>query len=158
MKFREELTYDAPPAQVRAMLADEGFRSEVCTYQRVLSHEVAITQDGAGMRVRIEQTQPAKGIPAFAAKFIGDTVEILQEEDWSGERAGDLSVTIPGKPGSLKGTIRLEETATGTREIVEGDIKVSIPLVGGKIEKLIGDLLAAAIRAENTVGREWLAR
>jgi hypothetical protein len=34
---------------------------------------------------------------------------------------------------------------------------VSIPLVGGKLEGLIGDLLAAALRTEERVGRRWLA-
>ena len=34
------------------------------------------------------------------------------------------------------------------------EIKVSIPLVGGKIESLIADLLRKALRAENAVGRQ----
>ncbi len=37
------------------------------------------------------------------------------------------------------------------------EIKVGIPLVGGKIESLIADLLRKALRAENAVGRQHLA-
>jgi hypothetical protein len=37
-------------------------------------------------------------------------------------------------------------------------IKVGIPLVGGKIEDLISGLLLKALKAENKVGREYLAR
>ena len=34
---------------------------------------------------------------------------------------------------------------------------MSIPLVGGKLEALIGSLLASALRSEERVGRTWLA-
>ena len=36
-------------------------------------------------------------------------------------------------------------------------IKVNIPLVGGKIESLIADLLRKALTSENAVGRDYLA-
>ena len=36
------------------------------------------------------------------------------------------------------------------------EIRVSIPLVGGKIESLIADLLLKALKAENAVGRQYL--
>ncbi|MBA2465483.1 MAG: DUF2505 family protein, partial [Nocardioidaceae bacterium] len=38
-----------------------------------------------------------------------------------------------------------------------GEVKVSIPLVAGKLERLISDLLASALRSEQRVGRAWLA-
>ena len=34
---------------------------------------------------------------------------------------------------------------------------MNIPLVGGKIEGLIADLLSKALRAEHQVGVDWLA-
>ena len=42
-------------------------------------------------------------------------------------------------------------------ETVSGDIKVKIPMIGGKLEGLIGDLLTSALEAEERVGRAWLA-
>ena len=158
MKIREEMTYDAEPARVRTMLADPGFREQVCQAQHVLEHDVVITpEEGAGMRVRIVQHQPADRIPSFAQKIVGRTIEIVQEEHWHDATAADLTVTIPGKPGSLRGTIRLEADGAGTREVVEGEVKVAIPVIGGKLEKLIAQLLGSALRAENRVGRSWLA-
>ncbi|HEX4189520.1 MAG TPA: DUF2505 domain-containing protein, partial [Marmoricola sp.] len=72
--------------------------------------------------------------------------------------SSSLHVTIPGKPGDMKGTITLAAVDGGTTEVVEVDVKASIPLIGGKIEGLIGDMLGKALRAENKVGRDWLAR
>ena len=45
-----------------------------------------------------------------------------------------------------------------TTETVDLDVKVSIPLVGGKIEDLIADLLLKALKVENQVGRDYLSR
>lgn len=157
-RLRHDLTYDAPVAEVAAMLADPAFREEVCDYQRVISKKVTIAQQGDGMDVVIDMVQPARGIPGFAQKFVGDTINIVQSESWSSATQGDISVAIPGKPGDMAGTAMLEESGSGTVETVELTVKVNIPLVGGKLEGLIAGLLEKALVAENTVGREWLSR
>lgn len=157
-RVRHELTYDAPLADVAAMLADPAFRKEVCDYQRVLRSDVSVEETADGTRVRIDQVQAADGIPSFAAKFVGDEIHIVQTETWPSPEHGDIEVTIPGKPGEMSGTATLAESGGTTTETVELTVKVGIPLVGGKIEGLIGDLLVKALKAENVVGREWLAR
>lgn len=156
--IRHDLTYDAPVADVAAMLADPTFREEVCDYQRVISKKVTIKQSGEGMDVVIDMVQPARGIPSFAQKFVGDTINIVQTESWSSPTQGDITVTIPGKPGDMSGTAVLKESGSGTVETVALTVKVNIPLVGGKLEGLIAGLLEKALVAENTVGREWLSR
>ena len=74
-RITHDLTYDAPLAEVAAMLADPAFRQEVCDYQRVLRSSVEIEPVGEGMRVRVEQVQAAHGIPAFAQKFVGEEID-----------------------------------------------------------------------------------
>ena len=111
-------------------------------------HEVTITPDGDGMSVSVDQVQPAAGIPSFAKKIVGDEIEILQREEWSSATDATLEVSIPHKPGHLKGTVTLRENGTGTLETVDAEIKVHIPMLGGKLEKLISDLLSSALRSE----------
>ena len=154
-----ELTYDAPIDEVAAMLADPTFREEVCAYQRVSKVDVTITVDGDAKDVRIDQWQPTSGMPSFAKKIVGEETNIVQTEHWSSPTYGDITVAIPGKPGSMSGTAVLKETeAGGTVETVDLSVKVNIPLVGGKLEGLISDLLLKALKAENKVGRDYLAR
>jgi hypothetical protein len=153
-----ELSYPAPLTEVAAMLADPAFREAVCDYQGVLRADVTVEQDGAGTRVRIDQVQAAQGIPSFAAKFVGDEIHIVQTETWASADRGELEVTIPGKPGHMTGTATLVESDGTTTETVAFEVKVAIPLVGGKLEGLIGDLLVKALKAENAVGQQWLAR
>ena len=156
MRFRHQQRYDAPPAEVHAMLADPVFREKVCRAQKATTATVSIEPAGAGMSVLVDQTRPSEGIPGFARKIVGDTIRIVQSEDWSSGTAAALEVRIPGKPGELIGTIAVAEDGTGTVETIDGDLKVSVPLLGAKLESLISGLLAEALVAEQKVGRAWL--
>lgn len=157
MKFSHQMTYDATPAEVHAMLADPAFREKVCVAARTVAHDVKIDGTSDAMTVTVDQTQPAQGIPSFAKKFVGDEIHIVQKESWTGATSASLAVEIPGKPGDFKGAIDLAGDTDGTVETVAGDIKVKIPMIGGKLEGLIADLLRSALKSEQRVGRAWLA-
>ena len=159
-RLTHELSYEAPLDLVHAMLADPAFREEVCDYQRVLRRTVVIEGDATagGMDVTIDQVQAADGIPSFAKKFVGDQINIVQRESWTSVEQAKIHVTIPGKPGEMSGTGRLNDSGGSTLHVVTLDIKVGIPLVGGKIEGLVSDLLLKALKAENKVGRDYLSR
>src|SRR4051812_25029410 len=135
-----ETTYDAPLAEVSAMLTDPAFRRAVFESQDATSVDVTIhgtTQSGS---VTIDYTQPTVGVPSFAKKIVGDGVRIVQREQWADDKA-DLHVSIPGKPGDMTGSITLVESGGVTVERVTCEIRVSMPLVGGKVERLIEEML-----------------
>lgn len=152
-RLHKELRYDATAQAVRAMLMDPAFRERVLAAQRVLRGEVSVT----GERVEIEQVLAADGIPSFARKFVGEEIVIHQREEWRSPGAADVQVRIPGKPGDIVGTATLAESEGGAVERVDLEIRVSIPLVGGKIEALVGDLLGKALDKEHEIGVAWLA-
>lgn len=154
----QELRYDAPVAEVAAMLCDPAFREEVCVSLRATSHDVKVDTGAGGTTVRIEMTQPTDRVPSFARKFVGDGAHIVQTETWRTTTEAEVVVTIPGKPGEMAGTARLVEVDGVTTETVDLQIKVRIPLVAGKIEDLIAKLLGSALRAEERTGQTWLAR
>ena len=158
-RVSEELRYDgATLDQVHEMLATTAFREEVCDSQGVLRHTVQIKRDGKDMSIEIDQVQAARGIPGFAKRFVGDEINIVQSEDWTAPAKGNIHLAIPGKPGEMRGTAMLTEDPDGTTETVNLSVEVNIPLVGGRVEALIADLLSKALRAEHRVGMEWLAR
>jgi hypothetical protein len=159
MKFTHEIRYDATPEQVHAMLMDPAFREEVCeAATATIRYDVDVDASGDETIVRVEQFQPATHIPSFARKFVGDEIEVRQTERWSDPSGASLVVEIPGKPGRLCGRIALAADGNGTVETVSGDLKVGIPMVGGKLEQMISDLLKVALRSEEQVGRSWLVR
>ena len=158
MRFTHTMTYDAPVAEVGAMLDDPAYRDEVIAAQGSTSGTATFEQDGDTVVVVVDVVQPADGIPGYARKFVGDEINVVQREEWTSAEHADLHVTIPGKPGQLVGSIELTEDGGTTTETVDAEITVSIPLVGGKIEKLIGSLLVKALRAEEKVARDYLSR
>ncbi len=159
MKFRHELSYDAPPEQVYAMLADPEFRRQSCAAMEVISADVQLAPDpdgGEGFTLVIDQLQTTKDLPAFARTFAGESAQAIQREVWPGTTTGSLSIESPGKPTSASGTIQLEPSGAGTTEVVELEIKVKVPLIGGRLEKLMAEKVAAGMDIEQTVGVAWL--
>lgn len=157
MKFRHELPYDATPAKVYAMLADPAFREASCAAQNVVSVDVDIVKAGKGMSVRIDQVQRTEGMPSFARTIIGSTTKAIQIEEWSDHRHATLEIQTPGTPGSMHGTITIEPAGSGALEVVELDIRGGVPLIGGRLEKLMGDLVHRSIDLEHETGIAWLS-
>src|SRR6476620_2438116 len=147
MQFRHELAYDAGPDQVFAMLADPKFREAACAAQDVVS---------AGVSLVLDQLQRTDDLPSFARTFAGESTRAVQREEWADATGGTLRIEAPGKPSDIAGTITLVAEGSGTREIVELELKVKVPLVGGKLEKLLAERVRAGMDAEHGVGVRWL--
>lgn len=156
MRFTKELTYHADPGQVFAMLADPAFREKVARAQEVVSVDVRLTPSGEGFTMRMEQVQDTRDLPAIAKKITGDTTQAVIAEDWPSTTDGSIEITAPGKPTTATGTITLTPDGAGTRESVELDVRVKVPLIGGKLEKLMAEKVRNGMDAEQTVGVEWL--
>jgi uncharacterized protein YndB with AHSA1/START domain len=157
MRFTTELTYDASPEAVHAMLADPAFRARVCEATHASHHEVSVEPASSGMTVVVDQTQPARGIPSYARRVVGDQIRIVQRETWSGATGATLAIELPGKPGAVQGSLALAGDATRTVETITCEVTVRVPMIGGRLEDLVGGLLQSALRAEQRVGRAWLA-
>ena len=97
-----------------------------------------------GVRLVVSRELPAGG-PGFLERFLPRDGRVVQTDEWGppedGQRRGTWQVVIPGVPATLGGTMRLEPTATGCRYVVEGAIRVPIPLVGGKAEAFIAEMV-----------------
>lgn len=156
MRLRHELAYDAPPADVRTMLADPLFWDKVAEATGALSSTATVSADGAGTRIVVDQQQAVTGVPSFARKFVGESTRAITTQVWHGDEAS-VEVEAPGKPTSIAGSATLAENGTGSTLTYDLDVKASVPLVGGKLEKLVVDLTTAGFDKEQAVGAAWLA-
>jgi uncharacterized protein YndB with AHSA1/START domain len=157
MKLRHEISYDAPLADVFEMLASPAFRERSAAAMGVISADVTIDRTGGGMEVRVDQVQPTEGVPSFAKKFAGKTTRAIQTESWDSPTGGTIAIETPGKPTSIKGTISLAEADGRTTETLDVEVKVKVPLIGGKLESLMADLVASGMDDEQKAGAAWLA-
>jgi hypothetical protein len=152
MKCEHSVRYAAPPAEVYAMLTDPAFREKASRAQGTTSVEV----DVSGSEVRIEMVQPNTDIPAFAKKIAGESTRAIQTESWRDGTVADFAVASPGKPVGISGTRALVPDGDGTLDTFTGEAKATLPLVGGKIEKVVVDKLKDSWDTEHGVGVAWL--
>jgi hypothetical protein len=150
-----DMTYDAPMATVIAMLADPAFRERVCDAQHAVSKTVSIS--GIPGTVDIAYTQATEGVPSFAKKFVGNAVSVSQHETWSTPNAATIDIDAGVPIAGIKGSVALDERATQTIETVTLQVSVKVPLVGGKLEALVADMMRKALTKEYAVGKAYLA-
>lgn len=152
-RLSRDLSYDAPLRDVHDMLHDVGFRERVMADQHVLRGRASVD----GEVVTVDRVQSAERLPAFAVKVIGREIEIVQVETWTSTDHADVEVLIPGKPGEIRGTIDLLEREGRTVQRVALTVTVRIPLVGGKVEAVVEEMLEKALEREQETGARWLA-
>jgi uncharacterized protein DUF2505 len=151
------LTYPATTVHdVYAMLGDQAYRKAVADYQHVVDFDCRISMNVDGMDVQLEQAHGTDRIPSFAQRLVGHEIRFVQRETWTSTSSADIHVTIPGKPGEMTGSETLAQSGDDVVQRVELTVKVSLPLVGGKVEDLVAGFLGKAFEAENKVGVKWL--
>jgi Protein of unknown function (DUF2505) len=165
VRLTDQIRYDADQTAVFAMLTNADFQERKCAATGALESEVEIERfpDG-GATIRTQRRMPIDQVPDYARAFIGHTLLIVQVDDWTppgadGAREGTVVVEIKGAPIRFAGSLALgpgSANGTGTVEAIEGDIKASVPFIGGRMERALEPALKAAIRMEEREGRAWL--
>lgn len=156
MKFHRELAYEAGSAEVFAMLADPAFREKVAAAQDVVSIDVTSTPNGEGMSILNDQVQNTAGLPALAKKIAGETTQAIIREEWADATSGTYEIVAPGKPTKATGTVKLVADGGVTRHVFDLEVTVKVPLIAGKLEKLMADNIDAGMSVEHSVGVAWL--
>lgn len=156
MQVSHSAVYEAPLDDVYAVLTDPAFREFAARRAGVLEVTVDVQQQGDGHAVRLEQVQPVQGVPGFARKFAGETTDVVVAEEWSSPRSATLVVDTPGKPTRVEGSHTLSESGGRTTHKVDGRVTVSVPLIGSKLEKVMGDLFVRGREQESRAVQEWL--
>lgn len=156
MRIRHRLAYAASPVEVYRMRADPAFRTEVCRAMDTVSHDVTVDDSDGGLTVAVDMVQHTQGVPAFAKKVVGDQTRVVQTERWPAVHSGHIDVQIPGKPGHIRGTLSLADDGAGSVYVFDGEARINIPLVGGKLEGLIRKLFIEGMETERRVAGAWL--
>lgn len=154
MKARIEHDYAADVETVYALISDPGFieRKYIALGGRDVAVDRSETDDG-GCEVVTKRTITVE-LPGFAKKVLTPSQTAIQTEKWaaataSGERVCTYTVEAQGTPSKIQGTHRLTPTSSGCHHTIDIDAKVSVPLIGGRLEKL------AAEQGRDDIGRQF---
>ncbi len=161
MKLNESFSYAGSDVEtVYALITDQDFRTESCANQGSTDFAVTVEPKGDGATVTVVRTQAAD-LPEFVKKLTGSTVKVKQTEVWGGpdgdgNRKADIKVSIIGQPAEMVGKATLRPNGNGSEFELNGDVKVSIPFIGKKIEPEIAKAIASSLREEVSYGMQRL--
>lgn len=157
MRLQHEVVNPAPPATVYAMFTDPAFRQRVADAQSVVSIEITTSPgSGEGPLIVLDQEQDTSDLPAVARKIVGETTRAVVTEEWAGVTGATQQIVAPGKPTRAEGEIRLVADGEQTRYVIDLEVSVKVPLVAGKLERIMAENILAGIEVEHEVGLAWL--
>jgi hypothetical protein len=144
VKLRIEHDYAADVETAYALISDPAYieRKYVALGGRDVAADRSET-DGGGCEVVTKRTVSVE-LPGFAKKVLTPSQTTVQTEVWSvasgeGVRRCTYDVDVQGAPGNISGTHTLTPSATGSHHVIDIEIKVSVPLIGGRLEKLAAE-------------------
>lgn len=159
-KFTKTDPYSADVDQLWAMLSDRDYHQ--AKYESLGADNItfrSFSADDTSITMVNERDVPAD-LPGFAKKIIGETNHVTQTERWT--RAGDsvtcaVQITVKNLPGGTTGTIDITPVESGCTWSTDFDIKIGVPLVGGKLEDLMKDETTSNQAQEKVFNDQWLA-
>jgi Protein of unknown function (DUF2505) len=162
MRYRHTMTYDAASPAVYSMLTDPAFQQRRAQWGHPVAAESSVTPGpGDGATIDVSRTLRISP-PGFIKALVGENITIVESQTWpdgsgASERTGTLNVQIKGQPGGLNGTLHLFEDGGKTTVDVDAEVKVRVPLIGGKVENYVAGMLDKLLNKDAQVGQAWLA-
>ena len=162
MRFSLEQVFPGPLERVEQALLDPAFLERMASLPKLGRPQLLDQQDdGTTVRRRVRYAFAGELSPAVTA--VVDPAKLT----WVEDATTDLSThrtafrILPDHyAGRLRcsGTFRLDDVPGGVRRVAEGDLRVSFPLVGGKVERAIVSGLREHAALEADALRDWIAQ
>jgi hypothetical protein len=132
-KFHARTMLTTDLATAYAAMVDQGVT--IRKYESLGNTEVQVDIAEQDPECRIHARRRVSiELPGFMTKLMSPTNMYDQVDTWtrgSGEHNGRFEITVEGAPVHVSGTMDLREVAGGVDYVVDGEVKVSIPFVGG---------------------------
>ncbi|MGH3823207.1 MAG: DUF2505 domain-containing protein [Pseudonocardiaceae bacterium] len=148
--------YPAPPERILEVLTDRrylqaklravgGPRAELASWQ----------QDERGVTFVLHQAVPEDAMPSFIRSVLPGGLTIRRTETWS-DSGGSVHAVVDGAPGTITGMMRFEPDPDGCVLGAQLAAEVPLPLIGGKVEKVITDSVGTLMDTEYHFTLDWL--
>ncbi len=149
MKFSHQHIIPAKPADVWSLTADPDFTKESYAKAKA-THEIIHHEKKDGKEINRIRVTFSESLPSFAAKIMGSSQLSYEQVETidHGNRTNDWVILIPKLGSKVKASGRFTIAPHGAQSarLIEGEVKVLIPLIGGKIEKHIAKQLEKSQR------------
>ncbi|HEX2568064.1 MAG TPA: DUF2505 domain-containing protein [Polyangia bacterium] len=158
--FKIDHDFDIDPEGYWQVFFEEGYMKDLYRELRIDFQVTEKTDDGKILR-RVVKLRAQREIPAMFKSVVGDLS--YTEVDTFDRARSSMQVAI--EPAMMKdrfdmrGVYSVAPLGPGrSRRTFEGDAKVSVALIGGKIEKYMVDEIRASYDVAARITRDWVTR
>ena len=161
MHYRIEHEFEIDAKSYWDMFFDPAYTKELYGEMKMKSFEVLEQKESGGVLTRVLRATPSTNIPEIFKRVVSDASYV--ERDRFDRGKGSMEVVV--EPQMLKNKMDMRSlysvvpTGEGRcKRIFEGDVKVSIMIIGGQIEKFMVDELRKNYEIATTVTRRVIAK
>jgi hypothetical protein len=163
VKFSFSHSFSAGPDRVAQVMLDASYQASLDGLTAALAERALLSQDERPDGTVVRRVRCVLGFDLGAAqRFVGNAepawVEVATWEPSTLRWEWRVEPEVGGDLLSANGAIDLSEAGGGTLRTVTGDVRVRVPIYGGRVESAIVGHLEGAYDAEAERLREWLER
>ncbi len=148
--------YPLPPERIREVLTDRDYlRDKLRAVGGPRAELVSREQDERGITLVLRQAVPDDALPSLIRSALPGGLTIRRTETWTSS-GGSVHAVVDGAPGTIPGAMRLEPDPAGCVLGAQLTAEVPLPLIGGKVERVIIDSIGKLMDAEYRFTLEWL--
>ncbi len=161
-RYAGAIHFDAAPDVVFAAQSDPHYVIWKHEHMAAFDVSAGVEEDGEHVIISSSRKLPAE-IPAAARKFVGDAITVDEVHTWAhpdvdGARHGTVTATFASAPMEVYGTLELHPDGSGSQLKVVVHAKARVPLVGGKLETVVGEQFMRALRKEQQIAPQWFTQ
>lgn len=148
--------YPSPPERLLEVLNDRRYvEAKLQAVGGPMAKLVSWEQHEGGVTLVVHQGVPQDALPPFVRAMLPGGLTIERTETWTGAD-GSVHAVVDGAPGTITGVMRLGPDAAGSVLDAELTADVPVPLIGGKIEKIITSNVSTLLDNEYRFTLAWL--
>ncbi|HET7313612.1 DUF2505 domain-containing protein, partial [Salinisphaera sp.] len=161
MKFQETFDFDHPADVILKMFGDKNYYLAKYEEMGANAPDVLDTEsagDRFSITVRHALDASRLKFPDFIKSRIGDRLYLRQTDTWQLDKGeGRLDIEIEKMPVEIGSKLVLADHGNGSRLTLDFDIKASVPLVGGRIEKAVAGPISRHVQKDLTLSNQMAA-
>jgi hypothetical protein len=165
MKASFTQDYPAPPERLWQVFGQADYLHRKYAAQGISAYRLN-RFDTSPERIGVELERilavPMHKIPSFAQRFVHPEQTLVYVSNWRRNAEGpadfDLEIHAPGLPLQISGRGALREAGAGSSRLAfDFDVRVPVPLLGGRIEKAVAGFIEKSFREEHAFTLQYLA-
>ncbi|MEO6882236.1 MAG: DUF2505 domain-containing protein [Mycobacteriaceae bacterium] len=160
-RISHDASYPCSPAELHAALTDPAYwRARVDAVGGPGATLDDVRPLDGGVEVALTQKVAAEHLPSIVSKIVSGDLSIARTEAWGplegSSATGRTTAQVASTPAFVGSTAELSGDSDGCTVCTRGEVKVSVPLIGGRLEQAVSDAVLRLLQAEQKFTASWV--